>query len=225
MEPQITQNTQRATVPCRARAMRLISRRGLPKLSSRQRCKPVATGTMCSTSRPTVYSPTTISLYRTTMGCCCETASPDLRSSCTRPFHRLSQGIRFPARGAPSARRQCFVSTVVNRILTGIHLRILRVLRFHFPSYFRHTLSNSLTSAVEYNEVSLNPRAIPEPGLWQRAAVVVATLRPLSRSLRPAPEPPAQSPAPRAAQGPRGTAPQRSAPSSAFHRRAAPAAC
>lgn len=42
MEPQITQNTQRAAVPYRARTMRLISRRGLPKLSSRQRCKPVA---------------------------------------------------------------------------------------------------------------------------------------------------------------------------------------
>ena len=42
MEPQITQNTQRAAAPYRAKAMRLISRRGLPKLSRRQRCKPVA---------------------------------------------------------------------------------------------------------------------------------------------------------------------------------------
>jgi hypothetical protein len=42
MEPQITQNTQKAAVRYRSRTMRLISRRGLPKLSSRQRCKPVA---------------------------------------------------------------------------------------------------------------------------------------------------------------------------------------
>jgi hypothetical protein len=32
MEPQITQNTQRAAVPYKARTMRLISRRRLPKL-------------------------------------------------------------------------------------------------------------------------------------------------------------------------------------------------
>ena len=39
MEPQ---DTQRTAVPYRSRTMLLISRRGLPKLSSRQRCKPVA---------------------------------------------------------------------------------------------------------------------------------------------------------------------------------------
>ena len=31
-------------------------------------------------------SPTTIPSYRTAMGCCCETANPDLRSSCTNAF-------------------------------------------------------------------------------------------------------------------------------------------
>ena len=41
MEPQNTQNKMAAVV-YRSRTMRLISRRGLPKLSSRQRCKPVA---------------------------------------------------------------------------------------------------------------------------------------------------------------------------------------
>jgi len=39
LEPQNTQNTQ---MVYRFRTMRLISRRDLPKLSSRQSCKPVA---------------------------------------------------------------------------------------------------------------------------------------------------------------------------------------
>ena len=42
MEPQNTQNTQREATAYSARTMRLISSRGLPKLSSRQRCRPVA---------------------------------------------------------------------------------------------------------------------------------------------------------------------------------------
>ena len=42
MEPQNTQNTQKAVVRYRSSTTRLISRRGLPKLSSRHRRRPVA---------------------------------------------------------------------------------------------------------------------------------------------------------------------------------------
>ena len=35
----------------------------------------------------------------------------------------------------------------VNPVLAGIHLRVLRVLRFHFPCLLQHDLSNSLTPA------------------------------------------------------------------------------
>ena len=42
MEPQNTRNALMAAVPYWVRTKRLISSRGLPKLSSKQRCKPEA---------------------------------------------------------------------------------------------------------------------------------------------------------------------------------------
>ena len=42
MEPQNTRNTLMAAVPYWVRTKRFISSRGLPKLSSKQRCKPEA---------------------------------------------------------------------------------------------------------------------------------------------------------------------------------------
>jgi hypothetical protein len=60
------------------------------------------------------------------------TTPSDLQARlCANAFHRRSQEIRFPVRGAPSGRSRRFVWRRINPALVRIHLRVRRVLRFH----------------------------------------------------------------------------------------------
>src|ERR1700733_6665113 len=103
---------------------------------------------MCSTSRSTVYSPTTVPSYRTTMGCCCETASPDLRSSCTNAFSYTFS--RNPVPSAWSTVRAQPMIRLDRRLILPSPISICVFFVFCgsiFLVYCRHNLSNSLTPA------------------------------------------------------------------------------
>ena len=153
LEPQNTQNTQRAAVAYRSRTMRLISRRGLPKLGSRQRCRPVALGN----------SGTARDEYHRSLWLLSVQRGRFVRRVDQRHIGRLRphRNVRAwnvvarrrvqpcVARGAGCLRRLfegCSAQRLehgegtaddtigqrVNPVAIGVHLRAWRVLRFHY---------------------------------------------------------------------------------------------